>query len=140
VSIREWLIRLLGGTVSEPPKPPPPDDAPHRLVAETGPFNQPAADRLIAARDRIGQAREDGPLVRWLDAELVLALAELEVATISDKGAVDERRHQVVRVRETPDQALAEHIAMTVRPGYSRDGRLLRPQAVIAWVSAEEER
>jgi hypothetical protein len=139
VSIRERLIRLLGGTVPEPPEPPSPDDAPHRTVVETGPFNQAAANRLIAARDRIRQAREDGPLVRWLDAELVLVLAELEVATISDEGAVDERRHQVVRVRQTRETALAEHIAVTIRPGYARDGKLLRPQAVIAWVLAEEK-
>jgi molecular chaperone GrpE (heat shock protein) len=70
----------------------------------------------------------------WLDGELVAALAEEGVTPIEDHAKVDGMRHYVATARPTDDDALDEHIAATLRPGYDSRQGLVRPQVVVAWV------
>jgi hypothetical protein len=77
-------------------------------------------------------ARTLGLIQRRVDK----ALADSGVRVLSDEGPIDPARHEVVGAEPTSGDA-AGGIAATVRRGYLRGDELIRPQQVIAYVTAE---
>jgi molecular chaperone GrpE (heat shock protein) len=135
-SLRTWLRGRLSG------------DAGERAAPAAGTAGVPdvlaAARRAIKARDRLGAFDwtddRTAAVVRWLDQEMVGLLSDLHVTVLSDAGEVDPLRHEVVDVRSSANADDVDRIAETVRVGYLADGRLIRPQQVVAYVAAESER
>lgn len=96
----------------------------------------PIVHELIDISDRIAGMRDtaDPAVTRWLLDRITGALADTGVTSIREEGVVDPTRHAVLGVRPTADLDLVDRIAETVRPGYSWNDRILRPQQVIAYV------
>jgi molecular chaperone GrpE (heat shock protein) len=94
----------------------------------------PLVGDLINLADQLAaRSSTDPALVRWLDGRIVEILRRFEVSRISEEGAVDATRHEVIDVRPATEPGHAERIAGTVRPGYAWHGMILRPQQVIAY-------
>jgi hypothetical protein len=125
---RASVVTATPGDGRTPPLPPLPPSGPGEKHLTL------VARRLIDVRDRLALEASHGPVPTWLDSELVAALADEGVTPIEDDGKVDGMRHYVFTARPTDDDALDEHIATTLRPGYDSQHGLVRPQVVVAWV------
>ncbi|MFF3938075.1 nucleotide exchange factor GrpE [Streptomyces phaeofaciens] len=92
------------------------------------------ADQLTGLRASAATGDVDTTaLLRWLDRRLADLLAQAGVETLDDDGPLDLSRHEVVETRPGPPGAdPGPRVLATVRPGYRRHGRVLRPQQVIA--------
>lgn len=98
------------------------------------------ADRLVDLTGRSAPTDLDQAVaaLQWLTVRVSGLLAMCEVAPITDDGVLDFMRHEVVADRPAPTEALVDHIAGTVRPGYRWRHDLLRPQQVVAYIAAED--
>jgi molecular chaperone GrpE (heat shock protein) len=106
------------------------------------------ASEIIRLADQLPDLLRDGAIagsgqaddtVRWLDQRVQALLASCDVVRVEDAGSLDFSRHEVTGTRPAPDTSAVNHIAATIRPGYSWHGRMLRPQQVIAYVPAEPD-
>lgn len=95
------------------------------------------ADRLpdLTGGNTPADPEQAAGLARWLEGRAQSLLTACDVTRIEETGALDLSRHEVVGTRTAPADQMVQHIADTVRPGYSWHGRLLRPQQVVAYVA-----
>lgn len=134
---------LIGGEAAiNPPAPRPGQQAAAAEVqrpADAGPPTISESTRqLIALRDSVQAATEDldEPGSRALNAvahQLAQILTSEQVVPFEDSGTFDAHRHNAVSSMETGDRALDYQLAATVRPGYIRNGTLLRRQDVVVY-------
>ncbi|MEO3788019.1 hypothetical protein ABGB12_32230 [Actinocorallia sp. B10E7] len=133
-SLRAGLNRVTGEPNGGARSSPPPRDG-------VGGSEQPpvVVHELIMLSDRLldlddaDAGRLEG-LVPWLAERTAVMLGRCEAVRLDERGAVDLTRHEVVGSRPAPSGELAGHIAVTVRPGYTWRGLLVRPQQVIAYL------
>jgi molecular chaperone GrpE (heat shock protein) len=78
-------------------------------------------------------------VARWIGNRLRMMLARCDVAPDNRTGPVDLVRQEIVGWRAAPTPNLVDHIAETVRPGYSWRGQVLRTQQVIIYVAPATE-
>ena len=110
-----------------------------RTVASGAEADPPAIAReLIAMSDRLAQQNGDQRL-RWLEVAVARLFERSEIYRIDDDGEVDPTRHEVVEMRPATDDAIVNHIAATVRPGYAWRRQILRPQEVVAYVPGDSQ-
>lgn len=135
---------LIGGEAAiNPPAPRPGQQAAEpaevQRPADAGPQTISESTRqLIALRDSVQAATEDldEPGSRALNAvahELAQILTSEQVVPFEDSGTFDAHRHNAVSSMEIGDVALDYQLAATVRPGYIRNGTLLRRQDVVVY-------
>lgn len=121
-------------------------DAPEPSLAATLPVEKPqpepeptgAALELIKLRDYVLMANpEDLAVAHKILESLYRKLGQLlekeGLTPLEATGAFNYERQQVVETEETDDPNLDEMVADTVRPGYSFNERLIRPQEVIVY-------
>lgn len=99
---------------------------------------------LIGMYDDLGKrlegAEPDGPaarLARELQQEIldVLYRQGVEPFTVDEAG-FDPRRQRAIATVPTGDAALVRTLARRIRPGFDRDGKLIRPELVAVYVNA----
>jgi hypothetical protein len=100
------------------------------------------ADRLpdLTGENAPRDPEQAAVITRWLEERARALLTACDVVPVEDSGPLDLGRHEVVGTRAAPAGDLVHHIADTVRPGYTWQGRLLRPQQVVAYVAATGDR
>lgn len=76
---------------------------------------------------------------RWLNARTRALLTACDVERVEDNGPLDLHRHAVVATKPAPASDLVQHIAATVRPGYSWHGHLVRPQQVVVYTTQRNQ-
>jgi hypothetical protein len=138
-----WKILLTGQLPDVPPPPPPPSSltAPTVVVAppasvDVGP--SPMVGPLIKLRDDVQGAAGSldamaGRAMLKVAAELAAIVALERVVTLDQDGPFDPRRQAAISGMVTEDPAQDQQVASTVRPGYERDGVLIRRQDVIVY-------
>lgn len=111
------------------------DEGPRAVAASSS--APPAVFALIEIRDHLFVEGGGGPpsaaVIKALYARLGAALYEFGVETIEGRGHVDWSTQEAVGTVATPDPALDQTVAATVRPGYACGGVLLRPQQVVVY-------
>jgi hypothetical protein len=106
----------------------------------------PVTYELMAVADRLGELTGSSieptravAVGRWIGNRVRMMLARCDVAPEIRGGPVDLVRHEVVGWRTAPTPELVDHVAETVRPGYSWRGQMLRTQQVIAYAAPPVE-
>lgn len=99
------------------------DDATQLWLELADGIDRGLADRLLKPERSLALAAE----------RLRKLLAAQGVERIETTGIVDDRIHNVVEMEQASDKELHGQIAATVRAGYRHNGKLIRPQDVIAY-------
>ncbi|WP_158630263.1 nucleotide exchange factor GrpE [Glycomyces terrestris] len=106
---------------------PPPGQGPPEIVLKLVRVH----DRLDMAADRDA---ESAPLVKRFRNDVLELLAVSGADLVERDGPLQPPLHEVLSTVPTADPALVHHVARTVRPGVRWNGRLIRPQQVVAYV------
>ena len=122
-------LRELLATPSEPS----PRESPE---SEPAPSPSPSADRLIRLRDTLLMRIrvDDDPatdVLRSVDKELGAILALEGIVTLDERGRFNPELQQALETWEAGSADEDDTVCETVRPGYKKDGVLLRPQEVV---------
>lgn len=105
----------------------------------------PLVKDLIAIHDDLTQAMRDTPGGDETPGALAATLASVRDSVLEalhrngvtdfsvDGDTVDRTRQRVIKVEETGDAAADRRLARRLRPGFELDGKVLRPEWVVAY-------